>query len=101
MALDMVQEQEFLVDSRQSFNQSFLRIIMTLQDSQLEFTSTTQSVQYNMVTYKLISGAQLAQINQAILAETGNKISFKKSQFHVRPVHVKKRLGVRDLNSFG
>ena len=94
-ALDRIQEQTFLVDASQSVYQSFLRIIMTLQDSVLAFQATIQSVQYNMVTSQLITGAQLHQINQAVLSQTGHKISFDKSSYHVKPVLVDNRLSVQ------
>ena len=93
--LNDIQEQAFLVDASQSVYQSFLRIIMTLQDSVLSFQNTIQAVQYNQVTNTLIDSKQLQKINTAVLSQTGSKISFDKSMFQVRPVLANDRLSVQ------
>lgn len=94
-ALNDMQEQAFLVDATQSIYQSYLRIMMTLQDSVLSFQNTIQAVQYNMVTSQLIDSNQLQRINTAVLSQTGNKISLDKSQYQVRPVLSNDRLSVQ------
>ena len=94
-ALDNIQEQAFLINASQSVYQSYLRILMTLQDSVLSFQNTIQAVQYNMVTQELINSNQLTQINGAVLSQTGSKISMDKSLFQVRPVLSNDRLSVQ------
>ena len=94
-ALDHAQEQQFLQAASQSTYSTFLRILLTLQDSITNFQSTIQSVIYNQISPQLLSSSQLQAINSEILGRTGTPINFDRSTYMVKPVILEGSLAVQ------
>ena len=94
-SLDRLQTHAEYVRIENSLYQTFLRLLMNIQDNALSFQQTIQAINYGMITSEILSSLEITNIANEVALTTSQSLSTTPAEYLVKPVIFNSQLAVQ------